>query len=262
MHLRSIRVPFGIIAEGVDLSAPISITLRKQIKNLLNLHQIIIFKNQYLTEKRLLTIGRIFGHLGTSITDYKHSFYPQLAIISNAREGRKNKGIVQQPYFWHSDGYFTKNPYHVVLLYCKTAPSKGGETLFADTRRAYATIPKKLQHFIAHKHVVYDSVLPNTSAVKHSLVKVNRVAHKKALYPVLEGALGIAEMDRKSGMQLLKKLNQHALQKKLQYEHKWQAGDLVIWDNLATLHAATPAPKTTRLLYRIQMHKGKRRSLY
>jgi alpha-ketoglutarate-dependent taurine dioxygenase len=89
------------------------------------------------------------------------------------------------------------------------------------------------------------------------------VSGRKALYALGHGAHGIRGMDEAAAMDLIEQLKEHALQEKYIYRHRYQVGDIAIWDTLQTMHAATPIDVATgentdnaRILWRISV-RGK-----
>ncbi|MEX2631235.1 MAG: TauD/TfdA family dioxygenase [Tistlia sp.] len=97
--------------------------------------------------------------------------------------------------------------------------------------------------------------------VYHPLVLPHPATGRKALYAVAGSSFGIVGMEDEAALGLLDELKQHATQERYRYANPYAAGDLVIWDNWATLHSASliePAtgPKDSRLLHRISV-KGK-----
>jgi taurine dioxygenase len=94
--------------------------------------------------------------------------------------------------------------------------------------------------------------------VTHPVVRVHPATGRKALF-VNEGfTTHITELERPQSDALLRRLFAHMTQPQFQYRHRWQAHDLVFWDNRATIHLATGCPPhLARTLYRTTV-KGDR----
>ena len=95
-------------------------------------------------------------------------------------------------------------------------------------------------------------------AVTHPLARRHPVTGRKALYAVAGTSHGIVDMEDEAALALLDELKEHATQPAFTYSHAYATGDVVAWDDAATLHAATlidPAtgPDDTRMLYRISI---------
>ncbi len=249
MQVKPLKGPLGAEVSGIDLSHKLGKRTQQKIQDLLREHEVLIFRKQKLTKEQYLGFGKIFGNPSVSRAPHKHQEYPQISIISNTKEGDKVPA-----FYWHSDGHYGPRAYRFVMLYSITVPKKGGETLYTNLRLAYDTLSDSAKKAINHKHVLYENVNEGKAPVSHPLVVKNTKNKRKALYVMPGGAITIDGMDKKAGMKLINKLIAHATQSKFTYQHKWRKGDVVIWDNLATLHAATLVPKTPRLLYRLHIY--------
>jgi alpha-ketoglutarate-dependent 2,4-dichlorophenoxyacetate dioxygenase len=73
------------------------------------------------------------------------------------------------------------------------------------------------------------------------MVWTNPVNGAKALY-LASHAYGVEGMDPKQGEQLIDDLTAHATALGTRYTHAWQTGDVVMWDNRATMHRGRPWP--------------------
>ncbi len=94
--------------------------------------------------------------------------------------------------------------------------------------------------------------------VHHPLVMRHPVTGRKALYAIDHGAYAIRGMACRRAGALLDSLKVHALREDHVYRHRYRCGDLVIWDTLQTMHAASPiafasSPDNARLLWRISV---------
>ena len=88
--------------------------------------------------------------------------------------------------------------------------------------------------------------------VRHRLVRTHYGTGRKALYAVSGSSFGIDGMPDDEAVALLDELKNHALQDKYRYSHRYDVGDVVLWDDLATLHSATLTdPAQPRTLWRI-----------
>ena len=67
-------------------------------------------------------------------------------------------------------------------------------------------------------------------------------------------AVGVPGMDPLDSLELLHWLRDWATQERFVYEHRWQPGDCVMWDNTGTLHRATPYDAASgRLMVRTKL---------
>jgi taurine dioxygenase len=172
---------------------------------------------------------------------------------------------------WHTDHSNDSRPPKATVLHAVTLPDRGGDTQFANMAVAHAALPAATQNRIAGLmavHVYQNSHstrklmglseenkerVPN--AVIHPIARTHPESGRKSIYinPIrIEGIIG---MDHKDALPLLDDLLEHATQEKFQYRHKWQPGDLVIWDNRCLLHKANGDydMNQTRYLYRVML---------
>jgi taurine dioxygenase len=109
--------------------------------------------------------------------------------------------------------------------------------------------------------IINDDQDARVPPIYHPLVLSHPVTGRKALYALGHGAHGIRGMDQEEGLALIESLKAHVLQDRFLYSHRYQVGDVAIWDTLATMHRATPIDIPTReeearLLWRISV-RGK-----
>ena len=177
----------------------------------------------------------------------------------------------------HTDQSYEKVPASATMLYSIAAPEQGGETQFCDMAAAYDHLDEGTKRRIdglrvAHKYgrgkrrkdeppanpIVNDEQDSRVPPVYHPLVMPHPVTSRKALYALGHGAYAIEGMADAEAEALLDELKDHALEERHIYRHKYAAGDLVVWDTLQTMHAATPIGVATgkadsRLLWRISV---------
>jgi len=172
--------------------------------------------------------------------------------------------------YWHQDGDFWTRPKHHVIsvLHAQSVPpSDQGETGFVDLRGAYARLSMKLRKraggasVIASVHAIPDfkhgsaedlAQFPNSH---HPIVDTHPIDNGPLLYLGCQ-ALQVEGLESEaSGKALLKMLMTHATSPSLTYFHYWDAGDIVVWDNVQTMHHAFPYNNdgsVKRELYRTQ----------
>ena len=153
------------------------------------------------------------------------------------------------------------------MLYAEQIPDKGGDTEYADMRQAYDALPEELrelaegrigEHWAFHSRNWLGSVGRHTEldmerlpAVKWPLVRTLPDTGRKTLFIGVH-VRAIDGMTVPEARMLLLELLEFATQRQFVYRHKWQLGDLVIWDNRCTLHRG--------LRYDIRVKRELRRS--
>lgn len=253
--------PFAAEASGIDLSQPLSAQDVREIEGAMDQHAVLVWRQQPLTQDQQIAFAKALGPLDMGLRKLKggpHRFqYAELADISNVKvdgevAGRDHAKIVGNVanQLWHSDSSFQKPRAKYSMLSAVVVPNFGGETEFADLRMAYDALPdwqkkqiEKLQavHYALHSRFLLgdtnyteeqrQSIPPAT----WPLVQVDPRSGRKILFVGIH-ACEIEGMTVAEGRMLLIDLLEHATQREFVYRHHWQVGDLVMWDNTATVH--------------------------
>ena len=249
-------------AGGVDLSKPLVPALVKEIVAGMDKYAVLVFRGQKLDEDRQIAYAKQFGPLDLGLRKIRkgqpHRFkYDELADISNVQvDGkvapRDSSKIVNNiaNQLWHSDSSFQKPAARYSMLHSVVIPKKGGETEFADLRAAYDGLPEDLRMDIAgleaEHHALHSRMMMGdtgyTEEQKNAippavwpLVRTHAGSKRKLLFVGIH-ATHVIGMTVPEGRMLLMDLLEHATQRQFVYQHHWQVGDLVMWDNRAVLH--------------------------
>ncbi len=249
-------------ASGVDLSKPLSPALAKEVVAGMDQYAVLVFRGQKLDEDQQIAYAKQFGPLDLGLRKIRkgqpHRFkYDELADISNVKvDGtlaeRDSSKIVSNiaNQLWHSDSSFQKPAARYSMLHSVVIPAKGGETEFADLRAAYDALPEDLRQDIAgleaEHHALYSRLMMGDTGYTEEqmkaippavwpLVRTHAGSKRKLLFVGIH-ATHIIGMTVPEGRMLLMDLLEHATQRQFVYQHHWQVGDLVMWDNRAVLH--------------------------
>ncbi len=158
---------------------------------------------------------------------------------------------------WHTDASFQDPAGRYSMLSARVVPPVPADTEFADMRAAYDTLPEEMKarieglrvhHSIAHSRQMlgFEFSSDEQEMLKgavHPLVRTIPRSNRQSLY-VAAHAARILDWPVPEGRLLLHELMEHATQPELVYRHAWRVGDLVIWDNRATMHRARPFDDT------------------
>jgi alpha-ketoglutarate-dependent 2,4-dichlorophenoxyacetate dioxygenase len=253
--------PFAAEASGIDLTQPLSPAQVKAVEDAMDQHAVLVFRNQPLTQDQQIAFAKSLGPLDMGLRKLKggpHRFqYAELADISNVkvdgevadRNHAKIVGNVANQ-LWHSDSSFQKPRAKYSMLSAVTIPTFGGETEFADLRMAYDALPhwrkKQIEGLQAVHYALHSRFLLGdtqyTEEQRNSippalwpLVQVDPRSGRKILFVGIH-ACEIEGMTIAEGRMLIADLLEHATQREFVYQHHWQVGDLVMWDNTATVH--------------------------
>lgn len=264
--------PFGAVVDDVDVSTGLDDATTEKLVDALHAHRILVIRGQHLSPSAYARFGALWGDpiLFFNPRDRNEEF-PELIRIGNSpgtpesmRDGAMH---------WHQDSSYEAVPASVTMLYAIEAPADGNDTLFVDLVAAYDALPEDtrgridsldVRHSPAGGKVALEGEkrgggsraqggLPD---VTHPLVVRHPVTGRRALYGVSGTAVGIVGMDDREAIDLLLHLKRHALQPAFHQRARADIGSVLIWDNFAVMHCATPtlysdAPGERRLLYRV-----------
>ncbi|MBI1263043.1 MAG: TauD/TfdA family dioxygenase [Rhizobiales bacterium] len=271
----------GAEIQGVDLSAPLSADDREAILQAWADHIVLLFRGQSINDDDLIVFSRHFGELeiapasATDMAGSQEKSRPEIWIISNVVEGGKPIGALgDKEAEWHTDMSYVDEPPMASVLYSLEIPSKGGDTSFANMYRAYETLPDDLKQQIEGRMANHDSSMTSVgelragaSAVldvreapgaKHAMVRTHPVTGGKALYLGRRMNAYVLGEAVDASDRLLDALWAHCTKPEFAWTHKWQVGDLLIWDNRCAIHRRDAFNgKERRVMHRTQI-KGDR----
>ena len=244
----------GAEITGADLSRPLSPPLKALILRALRDHHILVIRDQDLSQEQQHTFTRHFGELEEHVA--RHSD-PRYGIVHSVTNFDDDGNPTETPdtrgnYFWHTDKSYHAVPSFLTMLHAVELPPEGGDTQFANMILAHRALPEETQRRIAGLRCIHsweasrlasgsrrasEAEIRERPPVEHPLVRIHPETGDKALY-IGTHAAGIAGMAEAEGRALLAELLAHATQPDFIYTHRWQPGDLVIWDNRCLLHRA------------------------
>jgi taurine dioxygenase len=154
---------------------------------------------------------------------------------------------------WHTDDSFMREPCSLTMLYGVVVPSRGGDTQFVNMHAAYEALSPEMKARIDGLQVVHkyqssrqtnkvskrpDAEMKAMPEATHPLVRTHPETGRKALYLNANRMEQVVGLEREESDRLLDELITHAIAPRFQYRHVWRQGDIVIWDNRATMHKA------------------------
>ena len=261
----------GAEARGVDLSRPVDADTRQRLNRAFVESSVLVIRGQSLTAGQLLGGVQLFGDV---FQQHNSRFAlpecPQIHYLSN--QDRYQDGTRYIPGAgYHTDHSNDAAPPKATVLLAINLPDKGGDTQYVNMHRAYEDLPDETKRRIDGLKAVhvYQSKfsarklmdLPADRkdkvpvSVLHPLVRTHPETKRKSLYLNPIRIEGIAGMPESEALGLLDELLEHATQEKYQYRHRWQPGDLVMWDNRCLLHKANGDydHSQTRYMYRVML---------
>jgi alpha-ketoglutarate-dependent taurine dioxygenase len=267
---------------GLRLWEPLDDGTVDQLHELWTRHPVLVFRRQALSEQELAKFGARFGPLERIVrTEWASPVVPEVGLISNLKDGQANPigGLGDGELQWHSDQSYILDPATGAMLYAVELPPEGGMTSWVDLSAAYAGLPDRLKRMVDGKRAVFsyakrlsgyqsvDRVISEeakrkTPPILHPLVHTHPATGRKALYLDSTTTIGIDGMHDASGAALLEEIYAYATRPEFVYRHRWQVGDVVMWDNGLTMHRREPFdPAARRLMKRTTIFLSRERHI-
>ena len=228
-------------------------------------YAVLVFRDQPFTDAEHLDFaqrldGTLHTKLGISALQKSRFGHEALGDISNLDENgeimksdnrRRMYGLGNR--LWHTDASFQDPAGRYSMLSAKVVPPVDADTEYADMRAAYDALPEdekaRLEGLSVHHSIAYsrqtlgfefsEAEQDKLKGAIHPLVRTIPGSKRRSLY-VASHASRIVDWPLPEGRLLLRDLIEHATRPEFVYRHQWRVGDLVIWDNLATMHRARP----------------------
>lgn len=241
--------------EGIDLRRALDAATVDLLRRTVVERLVLCIRGQQVDDRQYLEAMRAFGTPMRQLrTTAELQNVPEIIILSSEdRDVRGDGRRLVVGAAWHTDDSFKAVPCSLTMLYGVTVPATGGDTQFANMHAAYDALDSATKAHIADLRVIhtYDSSRKKNHVAKlaaeeaakvppviHPLVRTHPETGRKALYLNPNRMEQVVGMERDASDALLDRLIAHATEPRFQYRHKWQAGDIVIWDNRATMHKA------------------------
>lgn len=261
--IRELHPGFAAEVQGVDLRNPIAPADVEAIQAGIDNFPVLVFHGPVLTNEQQIVFSRNFGTLARA-TEYqrdpsKRRLGAEMTDASNLSENNEVLGAGDRRRMnnlgsrrWHTDGSYKRLSGKYSLLSAHSVATDGGETQLADMRGGYDALPDKLkqlieglivEHSIFHSRAVVgfaqfsEQEQAEHPSAQHPLVRIHPATGRKSLY-ISSHASHIVGWPRPEGIDLLHELTEWATQPANVYTHRWQLGDLVMWDNRFTMHRA------------------------
>jgi alpha-ketoglutarate-dependent 2,4-dichlorophenoxyacetate dioxygenase len=243
----------------------------RAVRAAFEVHSVLVFRDQDVTDESQIAFSRRFGPLevtpaatqgaGTHLVILSTIGPDGKVVAADSRTALRNKANQ----LWHADSTFKSVPALASVLSARIIPSHGGETEYVSTRLAFDRLDAATQQRIAGLFAWHDyahsrgQIAPNIVAAEERaalppqcwrMVWTNPANGARALY-IASHAYAIEGMEHSAAQMLIAELTVAATAPDLSYTHAWRQGDVVMWDNRATLHRGRPwPPNEARLIVR------------
>jgi alpha-ketoglutarate-dependent 2,4-dichlorophenoxyacetate dioxygenase len=262
---RPLHPLFAAEVEAIDLARLHDPDTLAGLRAGMDQYGVLVFRDQQFTDQQQLEFaqrfdGALHSKTGISALGRNRLNNEALADISNVdEEGNIRRTDDRRRMYslanrlWHTDASFQDPAGRYSMLSARVVPPADADTEFADMKSAWDMLAPEMKKQIAGMHVHHSIAfsrqslgfefsaeeLDSLKGAIHPLVRVNPRTGRRSLY-LASHATRIVEMPVPEGRLLLRDLMDHATQRQFVHAHSWRAGDLVIWDNLATMHRGRP----------------------
>lgn len=258
LETRPLHPEFGVEILDCRIDANLSDEKFEEIRSAWEENSLVLVRNQALSpadqEKFTLRFRELEYHV---LKEHTFAEHPGVMVLTNAVEGGKPMGAHKVGWHWHTDLTYFPKPCDMTMLLGVEIPPEGGDTFFCSLTAAYDALSREQKERVdamraVHSYnymraIKYPGAAPLTQEqldrvrdVEHPLIREHPVTGRRALYVSEYIIKNFVGMDVPESQAYLAELVAHATEDRFVYRHRWQAGDLIFWDNRATMHKATP----------------------
>ena len=232
---------------GVDLSQPLGNRAFDEIHRALAENLVIFFRDQHLTQEQHLGFGRRFGELHVHPAAPHAPGHPELMIIHADKDSPRANGEG-----WHTDVSCDVEPPMGSILYIRTCPPRGGDTLFASMYAAYEALSERMKRYLEGLTAIHDGEdvyrgtyanygvadKPSYPRAEHPVIRTHPVTGKKALYVNAGFTRRLVGIPQDESQAVLRYLYEHAANPLFQCRFRWRENSVAFWDNRCAQHRA------------------------
>jgi alpha-ketoglutarate-dependent taurine dioxygenase len=241
---------------GINLARDTDDATIDWIKAAVAEYAVIVFRDQNLSAAELGRLGKQLGHVEPHIfKQYRHPEVAEVSYVTNRdAEGHIDEYGVSRASKWHFDESYKVHLPRLTVLHALQVPKVKGGTEFADMRAAYDGAPPELKRKVADLVSVFR---PGQGGEAHHPTVYNHpVSGRRLLLISPQHQVGFEGMENEAGLAIMQEIQDHAIQPQFYYYHQWQVGDVVMWDQVATMHrnAVDSDPNEPRIFLRTIVH--------
>jgi len=266
MDITRLGSALGARVDGVDLTGTLdAATVDGLYKALLD-HKVLVVPAEEMSPDEHMALGRALGEIEV------HAFFPnlgpgyeQVSVLDSAQGNTAS--------MWHTDETFLPHPPMGTLTHAKVLPDVGGDTLFASTAAAYEALSPNMKAYLDGLEAVhdlsrttelrfrFDHATPQQYAdaiaadrrTRHPVVRTHPETGAKGLFVNPTYTRHIVGVPPDESDAVLSFLFRHSVKESFTYRHQWADGDLLLWDNRATMHMVLNDFEGHRLMYRVSV---------
>jgi taurine dioxygenase len=271
----------GARIEGIDLAQPLADGEFKDILRALGAHGVLCFPAQRLETHEFARFGKTFGELEINVANQFHEpGFPEVMVLSNMTRDGKPIGLGDAGQGWHTDMSYSTDIALANVLYAIRVPRRDGrplgDTQFRNMHAAYDDLPDDLKTRLKGRTATHDfakfwdmmRARPGSSRaalmaeqrakkppVSQPIFRTHPITGRTVLYCNPGYAMRIDGMAEAESAELLGLLFAHQEREEYFYAHHWSEGDVLMWDNIGTVHNAVPDYRAgeARYMRRVQV---------
>jgi len=256
IRTRPLKPGFGAEILDVDLRRADEHTIQSVVSTF-HTHGAILLRGQHMAPGDLVDFISRFGEPEDhTLSEFTVPGHPKVYRLSNKLVDGKPIGAHNDGVGWHTDYSYKPEPVMATMLYAVEVPAEGSDTLLADCVAAWnALTPERqarydgkvlhhsYQHFMRTREFgareLSDELKAANPDVFHPLVRTHPADGRKALWPSTGTVIEVVGMGEEEGLSLVQEAVDWVIQDRFVHAHKWQVGDILMWDNRCTLHTGT-----------------------
>jgi alpha-ketoglutarate-dependent 2,4-dichlorophenoxyacetate dioxygenase len=225
-------------------------------------HSVLVFRGQDVTDEIQLGFSRRFGppevtKVGSEGTGSHFVILSTIGPDGKVVPADHRLSLrAKANQLWHTDSSFKRVPALASILSARIIPARGGETEYVSTRLAFARLDAALRNKLKNSFAWHDyahsrsQIAPDLASPEERaalppqcwrMVWTNPVNRRGAIY-LASHAYAVEGMEAAVGKKLINELMEIATAPGTSYLHQWREGDVVMWDNRATMHRGRPWP--------------------
>jgi alpha-ketoglutarate-dependent taurine dioxygenase len=240
LRVRRASPRLGAEVTGVDLTRPVDGAAAEALRQAFTEHKVLVFRDQHLTPDQHVEAVRIFDEPFDHPTAVHRDPDNRLVYVYDLPRA----GAAAH---WHIGGLWRTPPFSIESLTYQVVPEIGGGTLWSDLQAAYDDLSGRLKDLLEGVSAVYDGNAENyggggkrapvTETIEQPVVRTHRRTGRKGLF-ISSSAIRLTGLKPAESQALLPFLLAQSGSPDYSVGFTWKPGDLVLWDNLATLHRA------------------------
>jgi len=257
------RAALGAEVRGIDLKALDAASFAELHRHFLD-NLLLVFRGQSMQPQDLVTFAKRFGTPVTSSNLHKRALEertanqlfdlpPEVTVVTNLKQDGKPVGILGDgEVVWHADFSFKERPTAARMLLAVEIPPAGGHTYFTNCYAAYDTLSDEMKRRLKGKTIKQANIVDTAMQIRpgarldmdirdiegpsHPIVSTHPETGRNLLFLGRRHSAYVNGLSLEESEALLDELWAHATDARFVYEHEWAVGDVVVWDNRATLH--------------------------